>query len=322
MIKVEPNKNIIFITLLLNSKFPKDKEKFPLYKKIYKKFEKLIPSTFWNEFDKVNRGDSSLSLLYRYINLSFFLDNNFEFTFTKEENEEFCKFNDIQKYIYFINTSLKKLYKEIDFDSFYEENIQEGYVKLCEDINYIFLKKTNIEKELINFWEQNSNLKLIFIPNFVSLGDCFGFKRGEIFYSVTSPKINVQTGRSEYSPLHVYSNTIHEFSHSFLKESIKIDYSKEELKEKLNRLSLDESVLKVYGIGYFEECFVRACTMRIKEILNVYDLDKVELEEKVENFLLSNDNLGYSLVRIFYDRLLIKRRNSLQEIFNRVLNHI
>ena len=57
MIKVKPNKNVIFTTAVLNINNPKDRKKFSLYEKIADKFEKLIPESFWIEFEKEYKND-------------------------------------------------------------------------------------------------------------------------------------------------------------------------------------------------------------------------------------------------------------------------
>lgn len=202
------------------------------------------------------------------------------------------------------------------FLTFYRKNIETEYQKLCKEIEEIFNSKTNITNVLVDYWGLKYQPEVIFIPNFVALGDCFGVRREEKFFSITSPKINKQTGISEYSLIHIYSNTLHELSHSFFKETITTKYTKDELREKVKKLKLSEDVLKVYGGGYFEECFVRASTIRLKEVLNVYDLDKRSVAEKVKKSLLSEDNMGYGLVRNYYERLSNRKEESLQMIFN------
>lgn len=53
-----------------------------------------------------------------------------------------------------------------------------------------------------------------------------------------------------------------------------------------------------------------------KKLLNIYDLDKRAVVEKVEKSLLSEDNMGYGLVRNYYERLSNRKEESLQMIFN------
>lgn len=316
MIKVETNKNIIFLTLLINYFYPKDKEKFYLYKKVIKKFDKLIPKSFKNDFQNEYKGENPLAILCRYISLSVYLDEGLLFNFNKKEEQQFLKIEKFAKDISFFKNHLKNFYDSIDFDSFYRKNIETEYRKLCKEIEEIFNSKTNITNVLVDYWGLKYQPEVIFIPNFVALGDCFGVRREEKFFSITSPKINKQTGISEYSLIHIYSNTLHELSHSFFKETIATKYSKDELREKAKKLKLNEDVLKVYGGGYFEECFVIASTIRLKEVLNVYDLDKRSVAEKVKKSLLSEDNMGYGLVRNYYERLSSRKEESLQMIFN------
>lgn len=318
MIKVKPNKNVIFTTAVLNINNPKDRKKFSLYEKIADKFEKLIPESFWIEFEKEYKNDNPLAILSRFNILSIYLDDKFVLVLTKEEEKEFIQ-NKYQRHISFFRNHLKKLYDDIDFDSFYKENIEEDYEKLCEEIQEILDKKPNLLEELVDFWGLEYKPELIFVPNFVALGDCFGPRRGNTFYSLTSSKINKESGEAMYNPTHVYSNTIHELCHSFFKETIEVNYMGEEMEEKLKKLSLNEDILKTYNTRYFEECFVRAATMRLNEILNIYDVDSEALETKVENYLLSNDNFGYFLVRKIYDKLKERKSESLQEIFDFVI---
>ena len=316
MIKVKPNKNIIFLTLIINFQYPKDCKKFYLYKSFSKEFDKLIPKSFINDFKKVYKDENPLAILYRYVSLSIYLDDDFVFNFIEKEEREFLQFNKFSKDISFFKNQLAKLYYDIDFKSFYNQKIKGGYEKVCSEIQNIFDKKPNIEETLIDFWGLDFKPEVIFIPNIVALGDCFGLQRDNIFFSITSPKIEKLTGKAEYSSVHIYRNTIHELSHSFFKESIDVKYSEEELKDKVEKLGLRNDILKTYGLAYFEECFVRACTMRLNEILNVYDVGKKELEEKIENYLVSNDNLGYHFVRLYYQKLKESKNKSLQDIFS------
>ncbi|HHX99653.1 TPA: hypothetical protein GX533_03220 [Candidatus Dojkabacteria bacterium] len=315
MLKVKTNKNVVFLTLLINFLYPKEKEQFYLYTKIKEKFAQLIPQSFITNFKNTYGKDNQLSILYKYICLSIYLDSNFDFDFKDGEvySDKFSK--DVS----FFKKHLKKLYRSIDFDSFYSTNIEKEYKELCKNIEEIFNRKPNILDILTNYWELNYTPEFVFIPNFVALGDCFGLNREGKFFSVTSPKVNKVTGKSEYYPVHVYSNTIHELSHSFFDEKIHVKYSKKELMDKVEKLGLNEEVLRVYGSAYFEECFVRAVTMRLNEIVNIYDLDDKGLKEKVKNYLLSNDNLGYPLVRFYYEKLMNREGESLQAIFESVL---
>ncbi|MFA5633939.1 MAG: hypothetical protein WCY00_02400 [Candidatus Dojkabacteria bacterium] len=316
MIKVLPNKNIIFLTLVLNIANPKEKKKFPLYEKISSKFEKLISKSFWIEFEKEYKNKNPLSTLYQFMILSLYLNDNFVLALSKKEEKELMELKAFRKDISFFRNHLKKLYDDINFNSFYTENIQVEYEKLCNEIQEIFDKKDNILNALVSFWELEYIPELFFIPNFVALGDCFGLRKEDIFYSITSPKVNKSTGESEYHQIHVLSNTIHELSHSFFNETIGSKYPKEKLKEKLKKLSLNKDVLKIYGVAYFGECFVRASTIKLNETLNIYDLRVRGLEEKVENYLLSNENLGYPLVREYYEKLKDRKDENLQEIFD------
>lgn len=319
MLTVIPNKNIIFLTLLLNLLNPKDREKFYLYKKISKKFNDLIPKSFIDDFRREYKGENPLSILYRYISLSICLDEDFLFNFSKSEERELLQFEKFSKDISFFRNSLTKLYKDIEFDSFYKRNIEEEYEKLCREIQGVFDEKENILEVLIDFWRLKYKPGVIFVPNFAALGDNFGFRRNKTFFSITSPKINKTTGKSEYSTVHIYSNTIHELSHSFFDETIEKKYSQEELSKKVKKLDVDENVIKTYGPSYFEECFVRASTIRLNEILNIYNLAEGELKEKIEKYLLSNDNLGYLLVRVFYKKLISRNNQSLESIFYSII---
>lgn len=85
MIKVETNKNIIFLTLLINYFYPKDKEKFSLYKKITKKFDKLISKSFKHDFQNEYKGENPLAVLCRYISLSVYLDEGLLFNFLQKK---------------------------------------------------------------------------------------------------------------------------------------------------------------------------------------------------------------------------------------------
>ncbi len=316
MIKVLPNKNIIFITSVLNIAKPKEKKKFSLYEKISDKFEKLIPKSFWIEFEKEYINENPLSILYRFVTLSLYLNDSFALPLLKKEEKELIGQKVFQKDIFFLKNHFKKLYDDIDFHLFYKDNIEMEYEDLCNEIQKIFNDNENLLDTLVFFWGLKYNPELFFIPNFVALGDCFGLKREKFFYSITSPKINKLTGESEYNQVHILSNTIHELSHCFFNETIGSKYSKEKLRKKLEELSLNEDVLRVYGTAYFEECFVRACTIKLNETLNIYNLDEKSLKKKTADYLLSNDNLGYRLVKEYYERLKKRKNESIQELFD------
>lgn len=310
MIKVRKNKNILFLSFLVNLTFVKkeyDKYLLPLGAKIYKDLEYIQETKEVQKFVKEYKDQIPLQLYFQYMQLSLFLDDGFKFAFNKEERELLKKSQIHTRHVSVIEDLVKTIYDKVEFDKYFEKEISQGYDTLSQNIQELFDKKQNVQYLLEKFWKISLNPQLLFIPNIVSVGDCFGLGRGNNFYSISSGKIDSKSNVSEYTPVHVYSNAIHEFSHQYFKEHIKELNLEKDLYEKsteiLKKNKLDKKIINIYKEGYLEECIIRAYTIRIKELLNIYDITKKELKERVSKMLESEISIGYIHVPVIYDTL-------------------
>ncbi|MFA6754868.1 MAG: hypothetical protein WCR68_03520 [Candidatus Dojkabacteria bacterium] len=329
MINVQQNKNTVFLSALINKLFiKKDYEKhlLPLGVKIIQHFDAFEKTLLVGKLMENYKTDIPLKLYFEYMQLSLYLNKDFEFSFDEYEKKLIDKSEQHKKHVEIIGTTVKEIFEDINFDEFYNNEIKYEYGTLCKKLELLFKQKPEIEKELRGFWKISMKPSLFFIPNITSLGDCFGLRRANSFYSISSGKINKETNLSEYSPIHVYSNAIHEFSHQFFKEQIKeLDLDNEiekTSKEKLKCVELKNEIFNAYKHNYFEECFIQACTIRVEELTNIYGSGKVELKEKINKMLDSRESTGYIHVPIFYRGLIKKDSEYVVHSFLRVLNNI
>lgn len=310
MIQVQKNKNILFLSFLVNLTFIKkeyNKYLLPLGAKIYKDLEYIQETKEVQKFIEEYRDQIPLQLYFQYMQLSLFLNDDFNFVFTREEEELLEKSQAHRRHVKIIGSVVKAIYDKVQFDKYFEKEISDEYDYLSQNIQELFDKKQDIQYLLEKFWKISLNPQLLFIPNIVSVGDCFGLGRGNKFYSISSGKIDSKSNVSEYTPVHVYSNAIHEFSHQYFKEHIKELNLEKDLFEKsteiLKRNKLDKKIINIYKEGYLEECIIRAYTIRMKELLNIYDITKKELKERVSTMLESEISIGYIHVPVIYDTL-------------------
>jgi hypothetical protein len=325
MIKVQKNKNILFLSFLVNLTFVKkeyDKYLLPLGAKIYKDLEYIQNTKEVQKFVEEYKDQIPLQLYFQYMQLSLFLNDDFNFVFNQEEEELLEKSQVHKRHVKIIESAVKAIYDKVQFDKYFEKEVSDEYDSLSQNIQELFDEKQNIQYLLEKFWKISLNPQLLFIPNIVSLGDCFGLGRGNNFYSISSGKIDSKSNVSEYTPVHVYSNAIHEFSHQYFKEHIKELNLEKDLYEKsteiLKKKKLDKKIINIYKEGYLEECIIRAYTIRMKELLNIYDITKKELKEKVSKMLESEISIGYIHVPVIYDTLVESENDSLviMEIIN------
>lgn len=284
--------------------------------KVFQYYKDLKSSKYAQYFLKKYKEESPLKINYEYNVLSLYTNQN-TFKLDKKNIKERNVKEYFKKHSEIIEEVFPKLSKEIDFDTYYTNNILNEYSKVCIEIEKMFAS-SNIEECLNVFWKLSYEPILIFIPNFLSTGDCFGINKGQKFFSISSAKINKKTMRRGYSSVHVLSNAIHEFSHSFLKESI-IEMGVTSLNEKLteqNLLKLKRSnkVSDIYGKKYFLECFDRAVTLRLNEIIGLYRVS--------EEILKKEEDLGYIYTENFYKNLIKNGNRAPVEIYIETMKNL
>jgi hypothetical protein len=251
--------------------------------------------------------------------LGLYLNEEFNFSFTKEEKDKIILINNYKKHKDVIEGDIRKLYETLEYSDYFTKEISSGYKRLSNDIQNQFSKIPQYENILTSFWGTDTIPELVFIPNITAIGDCFGIMKRNTFNSITSPRFNKESNKIEYSDNHVYSNSLHEFSHQFFKKKIEELNLKDEIqsliKRKFEQTKLKDEVKKIYDINYFEECLIKSSTVFLKKKLGIYKTRK-----EIDKALSQIEDGGYFHSKIFY-RALNKNAEPL-EIFLSTLKEI
>lgn len=315
MITVLPSKSTIFLSSLVNIYFLPQKKinRYPLGKEVINFLSNNIDKELSEKLKNDYKDFNPLMLHYHLCILSILLDDNLEII--EEKLKVFGRNTVINKHIIIINSTIKDIYKQVDFATYYKKFILSKYKDLCVEIERMFDLYPNVYQLLLDFWRISTTFECIFIPNFVSIGDCFSSTIDKTIYSLTSPK--VRNNFQEYYPKHVISNTIHELSHSFFKELVKeekkTNWLNEKYQELFNRIDIKEYPRKVNGTGYFEENLIKASTIFLKEEIGLSTNSIKEIEDSY--------SLGYELVPTIYNKLKGKK-GSVLNIFLEILEDI
>jgi hypothetical protein len=303
MIKVEENKNILFLTAIINTIFERrsySKKAHPLGKKIYAYITKntSLINKVKTEYENLN----PLQTLYQYMQLGLYLDEEFNFSFTNKEKKKIDSISSYKKHKDIIEKDIQELYKTLKYQEYFTKEIASEYEILSNDIQNQFSKVPQYENVLTSFWEIDTIPELVFIPNITAIGDCFGIMKRNTFNSITAPRFNKESNQIEYSDNHVYSNSLHEFSHQFFKKKIEKLNLKDEverlIKQKFEQTKLKNEVKKIYDINYFEECLIKSSTVYLKEELGMYKTRK-----EIDKALSQIEDGGYFHSKTFYEAL-------------------
>jgi hypothetical protein len=303
MIKVKENKNILFLTAIINTIFERrsySKKVHPLGKKIYAYITKntSLINKVKTEYENLN----PLQTLYQYMQLGLYLDEEFNFSFTNKEKKKIDSISSYKKHKDIIEKDIQELFKTLKFREYFTKEIASEYEILSNDIQNQFSKVPQYENVLTSFWGTDTIPELVFIPNITAIGDCFGIMKRNTFNSITAPRFNKESNQIEYSDNHVYSNSLHEFSHQFFKKKIKELNLKDEverlIKQKFEQTKLKDEVKKIYDINYFEECLVKSSTVYLKEELGMYKTRK-----EINKALSQIEDGGYFHSKTFYEAL-------------------
>jgi hypothetical protein len=317
MIKVKENKNILFLTAIVNIVFDRKnyfKKAHPLGKKIYAHIKK--DTSLINKIKTEYENSNPLQTLYQYMQLGLYLDEEFNFSFTKEEKDKIVLINSYKKHKDIIEGDIRKLYETLEYSEYFTKEISPKYERLSNNIQNQFSKIPQYENVLTSFWKIDITPELIFIPNITAIGDCFGIMKRKSFNSITSPIFNKKSKKAEYSENHIYSNSLHEFSHQFFQKKIEDLDLKDEIqrliKQKFEETELKDEVKKIYDKNYFEECLIKSSTIFLKEKLGI-----LKTRKEIDKALSQIEDNGYFYTKIFY-RALNKKAKPV-EIFLNIL---
>ncbi len=306
MIIIEPNKKVIFFSLLIESLLYKDIDKkcfMQLGARVFDKYKNLKSLSKAVQFEKEYKDFNPLKLHYQYSVLATYTNEDFSVNIDNKSFEIYENKNDFLRHSEIIENLLPKISKEMDFDNYYETEIASEYENICKNVQKITDSQGNLYDSLITFWKLKKKPQLFFIPNFMAVGDCFGVKKGHSFFAISSAKINKENGEREFYTKHVISNAIHEFSHSFLDQSLyelNLVMESDTISKRIiinhQDQKLSKDLMQIYGSKFFLECFNRAATLRIKEMIGYFNITDEYFDMEKES--------GYLYTEDFYKNLL------------------
>jgi hypothetical protein len=304
-ISVQTNKNVIFFETLI-SFINNDKDFHPLGMKVIEEFKDIKKIKAFEEFQKDVKEKKIPSHPWQYIFLSINLNDDL----TPKELSPRDGFgpNRERSYMDNIYHIVKKIHTECNFEEIYKKKIHSEYEVVAQDIQQL-LDKRNPGDVLEDFWSNQLNTKLIFIPDPLRLGGGSGVSRGKEFYSITG---TVKTEKGiEFKPSHMISNLLHEYSHSFFKtylcKSEDLSKKNEEICNTLfERIKEDKEseVFKNYGKStiYFEETFIRAVQILLSKRFFEKAMNK-DMESKALEQLRKRKEEGFIYIEKFYKEL-------------------
>lgn len=304
-ISVQTNKNVIFFETLI-SFINNDEEFHPLGKKIIEEFKDIKKLKSFEEFQKNIKEKRVPFHPWQYIFLSINLNDDL----TPKSLSPADGFgpNREKSYRENIYPIVKKIRTECNFEEIYKKKILPEYKVLAKDIQQL-LDKRNPGDVLEDFWSNQLNTKLIFIPDPLRVGGGSGVSRGKGFYSITG---TVETEKGiVFKDSHMISNLLHEYSHSFFKTYL---YKSEDLFKKNEEIcnnlferikeEKESEVFKNYGKPtiYFEETFIRAVQIILSKRFFEKAMNK-DMESKALEQLRKRREEGFIYIEKFYEEL-------------------
>jgi hypothetical protein len=304
-ISVQTNKNVIFFEILI-SLINNDERFHPLGKKIIEEFKDIKKFKSFEEFQKNIKEKIIPSHPWQYIFLSINLNDDL----TPKSLSPADGFgpNREKAYMGNIYPIVKKIRTKSHFEEIYNKKILSEYEIVTKDIQKLFDKR-NPGDILEDFWGDQLNTKLIFIPDPLRVGGGSGVSRGKEFYSITG---TVETEKCIiFKDSHMISNLLHEYSHSFFKTYLHkreglFEQNEEICNTLFERIKVDKDnqVFKNYGKStiYFEETFIRAVQIflskRFFEKATNKDMGNKALEQ-----LRKRKEEGFVYIEKFYKEL-------------------
>lgn len=316
-IQVQTNKNIIFFEVLLSLMDKHEYRYPPLGEEIAKEFKYIKELKSYKIFAQNFNNGNITKDLWSYLLFAIYTNENFILE-PINSNDSYIV-NDYENYQKDIYPMLKRILEESDFYPTYEKKYQEEYQEVCNKIQKKF-DKYKPEKILLNFWENKTRPKLIFIPNLLRVGGGSGLSRNNQFYAIIGASNN--EGELLFKPSNMISSLYHEFSHSFFKKNLFSDSNLlKENGEICNNLSpkvsksVNEKILQNYGSStiYFEETFVRAIQILLtKEFFVNVNTGGESFENEIKRKLESKKKEGFIYIYEFYNALENSKDNPMQ----------
>lgn len=304
-ISVQTNKNVIFFETLI-SFINNDKDLHPLGMKVIEEFKDIKKIKAFEEFQRNVKEKKIPSHPWQYIFLSVNL--NEDLTPKPLSPRDGFGPNRERSYLDNIYSIVNKIHIEGNFEKRYIEKILPEYEIVAKDIQQL-LDKRNPGDVLEDFWSNQLNTQLIFIPDPLRVGGGSGVSRGREFYSITG---TVETEKGIiFKDSHMISNLLHEYSHSFFKTYL---YKSEDLFKKneeicntlFERIKEDKEsdVFKNYGKStiYFEETFIRAVQILLSKRFFEKAMNK-DIQSKALEQLRKRKEEGFIYIEKFYKEL-------------------
>lgn len=304
-ISVQTNKNVIFFETLI-SFINNDKDLHPLGMKIIEEFKDIKKLKSLEEFQKNIREKRIPSHPWQYIFLSINLNDDL----TPKSLSPADGFGPNRKKTYTENIYpiVKKIHTECNFEEIYNKKILPEYEVIAKGIQQL-LDKRNPGDVLEDFWSNQLNISLIFIPDPLRVERGSAVSRGKEFYSITG---TVETEKGIiFKDSYMISNLLHEYSHSFfntyLYDSRDLVKKNEEICNTLFeriRKDKDYEIFKDYGNStiYFEETFIRAIQILLSKRFFEKAMNK-DLQSKSWDLLRKRKKEGFIYIEEFYKEL-------------------
>ena len=304
-ISVQTNKNVVFFETLI-SFINNNKNFHPLGKKIIEEFEVIKKLKSFEEFQENIKEKKIPSHPWQYIFLAINLND--DLTPKSLSLADGFGPNREKAYKENIYPIIKKIHTECTFEEIYKKKILPEYEIVAKDIQQLFNKR-NPGDVLEDFWDNQLNTKLIFIPDPLRVGGGSGVSRGKEFYSITG---TVETEKGIiFKDSHMISNLLHEYSHSFFKNYLyknKDLFKRNEeicsfLSERIKE-EKDNEIFKNYGTStiYFEETFIRAVQILLSKRF-FEKVTKKDLRSKSLEQLKKRKEEGFIYIEEFYKEL-------------------
>lgn len=309
MIKIKPNKNIIFFFSILNSIETKDIY-HPLGRTIVDSIEYKNLSAF-KEFKKLFKSKQIPSHPYQYCVYAINSKPNLDAKSIKPNSGFGEKTYKIYKNN--IQPISQEIYKESNFNKVYEDEILNQYEELSEQLQQHF--KGKVEDVIRRTWNLNSPCSFILIPNFLEVSHSFGLFRDNNLYSITAP--NLKKGEIQFHSQLTISNAIHEFSHSIFQEHLVDNNLYGKHKELTKNIEIPPSLNNIHKSPhiFMEETLIKVVTILIQEDFYREALSNDTLHKKSKEMLDRLVKKGYYKAPTLYKVL-----SKSEEIIDSYLN--
>lgn len=307
-ISVQTSPNLIFFKLILNLCKKEYEQYHELGEKILKEFEYVKEIDAFKKFQDIYEAKKIPQHPWQYMFYS--IHTNEDLSPKSESVNDMYGPKKYELYYKQIYPLFREIFLESNFEKIYEEKISDEYNDVVREIQTV-LDKEKPEKELFDFWGNEDQVELFFIPDFLRMNGGGGASRKDRYYTFTGCVYDGD-GEIVFKPSHYISNLLHEYSHSFFKGYTFA--SKEVFRENMKlceeafeviKSSVDEDLLKTYSssINYFEETYIRAVQVFLNGRFLGRKVNEETIKEKTEEKLESLKEMGFLCVYDFYEAL-------------------